>query len=742
MKHFKALIIIPFLATMSMMACGGKTKPNNGGESNEPAPVVTPTNIETLKTNIQSMKNLTLSELASVEMSEEESLGEGLPSYQYYIAEEMRASIKVTENAVETTQDISFIIGVKNVSVLAKSLGISTEKLLENVSKTQPIKYYDASKDIAVVDEMTGVDNEIQWYSIEDDQWIEYEEDDGDIDVHYILDGDKDDVISEMPTVLNTIIDNASFNAKTNEFTITEEQAAAMPELFDGEVKSLTLVVENNYPKTMRASLEEYDVLFEISAIGTTSVTVPDAHPEPCEYDHYCSHRYEELPDGHREYCDGCDKYLAPKEAHTFPTNEDNHEYCTKCRQIVNKKSLPESFSLLADNESSWAYLYKSNTDNKIYLDYLRSYSNSVNLRYADNFYAYYHPITNQLVVFKAYAGNDKTLSNPYEYKLIGTCTKTLKGTIEVFSNVTVENYEYINSSLTDEQYITFRAENEPVQSVECYRVFTSHSSTTRHEEVINDCQTFITYTCNDCGIIDSAYSSYNHDYNEGGYVNVDPCHVRWERTCSKCGHVYKDSILESHKDATYIPINNETYLLMKYGLEKNNSYKYCEMSCPTCKKNCLIELHSSSMTHARESVSCYTYEMVNDQLVTQKGAKFLIPHLLNEYGICQLCDRIVIDYANIEFYFNYSMYSDNRLKTLSLDTYNLKDSSIYMEQTFGGEGWMYHFYSDDTKATLICEFEFLTTTNQATIYDDHGNVAYRAIVGSLLPLYPAPAVA
>ena len=494
------------------------------------------------------------------------------------------------------------------------------------------------------------------------------------------------------------------------------------------DIADIKLVIENDYPKQLYMTIEGTDAVYSISDIGTATVEVPDYLPDQC--DHYSNRKYDELPSGgHRLYCDHCYKYLAEKENHSFANNTD-HQFCTKCQAIV---ALENATPYFGPEHNQFMILYKSKENNKLYY-YGYSSDNAYRvLRNDANFQAYYYPNQKVLFVGKAYAKDDKLLENQYSpVQFDYSCYKCYHWTIELFENVSSSDYSFINTSLTNAQYQTFRVANEPVDTYDCYNLNVSHDSMNNPDITINDCTRLKTNTCRVCQTETSRYAISNHTYADEIDERIDPCHIGNYSICSKCGYKSLDDVFESHMNAEYEIIQDSMYLMVKYGLS-SLSGAYIEVNCPTCKRNFLIEDKDLDIYHD-EPHDCTIYEYVRDTLVSD-DVTIGYPHILDEYHECLACGVIEIEVGGISFLLNYSLDERDNLEAVALETFSA-DSNVwynYEEETTGE--WTMKFYSDEAKTILVATVEGDGDNSYITIKDATNQIVYSASKGQPLPI-------
>ena len=668
MKKAKLLIITSIITAMGLIACG---RPSRDNSSNSSGGGIVPKDpkIDLVKAHINGLDNFTLSENIISHEQEDEELSVGGLKYQTDANMEIQATVMIGENVNKTVTTMHYTQGIANLTALAESLGISRAALIKNISSASSFEYIDEEKDVAVLQEYNANQVEWSWYSRNDEQYVEYSiEDDGDVYYKYVLDGEGLD-IKEVKDALLSIVDNGVYSQEKGGFYLSEEKLEELEVFGDLSAKSAVLAInDKHYPTRLTIDGEEYSsVYFEISNIGNTVV---DDKPNPvnppqCKYRHYTSRYYHQLEGGHRLYCNECDKYLEPKENHTI-VNPDGHQFCTKCRKFLNTDSAESGFFKLVDNDT-WGYGYQSKDNNRIYISGFYGSSKAKVLRLDSNFIARYYSTYKKLLVFKNYNISDTQLVSAYDYTNLGfSCMKVLRGAIEIFDNV--ESYE--DSTMTNEQYVAFRAAHTPSRAHEVYYVVSNHSTSAR-ETVLSNCEKYVESVCDECHNVTSAYLNTDHHFVYSRVQKIDPdnpCQVRIYKHCDKCNaNFQQEERLQSHVNATYVEVDDD-YLFLKYGIESDGDH-YIEMNCPTCKKQCLIEASSPSHNHASTGDYVNTYEYVNDKLVKDTYVKMIYPHV-GEGHICNLENKVVFSVDYLELFFSYNLDSDGNVNSFYYDSY------------------------------------------------------------------------
>ena len=632
-------------------------------------------------------------------------------------------------------QDYHYVYGVTHLAAKAEELGMPKKALVDNLIAMGMFEYYNEALDVGVMYEDIDYREETVWYSEADTQYIsyvnEYEGSYHHTYCSYQLDRDVFDYGSTVKEVILAIAEIGAYDASNHEITLTDEQAMELRNAFHSEdISNIKLVIENDYPKQLYMTIEGTEAVYTITDIGSATVEVPDYLPNQC--DHYSTQKYDELPTGgHRLYCDHCYKYLAEKENHSFANNND-HQFCTKCQSIISLENVTPYYG---SDHDQFMILYKSKENNKLYYYGYSSANPYRALRTDAYFQAYYYPSQKVLFVGKAYAKDDKLLENQYSpVQFDYSCYKCYHWTIELFENVSSSDYSFINTSLTNAQYQTFRVANEPVETYDCYNINVAHDSMSNPDIIVNDCTRIKTNSCRVCQTETSRYSTSNHTYN-GNYkiVRADPCTCAYANVCAKCGYERKEDYFEDHTNAEYKVIYDAMYLKIKYGFTSLSGC-YIEVSCPTCKRDFLVEADSFSEIHNNEPNECNSYEYINGKLVTD-SIDILIPHILEEHSSCWVCGYIVVEVAGISFSFNYTEDENDKLGEIYLENYSSK-TSVYSDLIEEASGkWTYKFYSDSEKTVLVATIEGDDNNSYIIVKNAANETVYSARSGEPLPV-------
>lgn len=753
MKKAKLLIIVSTIVAMGLVACGHKpsrsdsnVSPDSGSnapiDSSNFAPKDPKTDL--VKENVSKLENFTFMENVVYTSEKDNDFEVGSLTYKLAINETMKATIKMTKDIYRTYSYISLSEGIGNLTALAESLGISRDNLIKNLLSSSSIQRIDEEKDTAIIEELSEEETEWTWYSTTAKQYVSYSLDNGNPSYEYVRDNNILN-INEVKDGLNAIIDTATYSQEKGGFYLNQEQVNAIGLFGDMNPQSALLTIDSNYyPSRLYLDIEEYaEVYFEIKDVGATSVDdKPNVSGDPtCEYNHYYSRYYEKTERGHRLYCNKCDAYLEEEQEHVL-VHPDGHNFCTKCQSIINTESIKGSFFDL-NEDSSWGYGYKSKDNNRIYVSSFYGSSKARTLRYEDKFRASYYAGSKQLFVFKSYNVNDTQLVSAYDFVNLGySCMKVLRGAIEIFDNI--ESYE--DTTMTNEQYVTFRASHTPTRAAEVYYMITDHSSSNK-ETVINACEKYVESVCSICNNVTSSYLNSNHQFDKiliQPVSSADTCHSHIQRHCKVCNKTIVDNeTIETHSNASYTEIDNEAYLLFKYGLNKDSGASYVEMNCPTCKKQCLFMDKSPSNRHATTGDYVTTYQYINDKLVRRSSVKMIYPHL-GENHICNIEDKVVVKVADLELFFDYNLDSANKVTSFTYDSYTGAD--FYLD----GVTLDYNTEIDGTKITLfvegqpdsgglllgatIAKIAVSADNKTVSVYNASNQIIYQVNIGQSLP--------
>ena len=566
----------------------------------------------------------------------------------------------------------------------------------------------------------------------------------GSVDYDFELDSSVFN-INDVKDGLNAIIDAATYSQEKGGFYLNQEQINAIDLFGDMNPQSALLTIDSNYyPSRLSLEVEQYAALyFEIKEVGKTSIDdKPNVAGDPtCEVNHYYSRYYDRTENGHRLYCNNCNAYLEEEQEHVL-VHPDGHNFCTKCQSILNTEKIKGSFFDL-NEDTSWGYGYRAKDNNRIYVSSFYGSSKARVLRFEDKFRASYYAGSKQLFVFKSYNVNDTQLASAYDFVNLGySCMKVLHGAIEIFDNI--ESYEEL--TMTNEQYVTFRASHTPTRAAEVYYMITDHSSSNK-ETVLNACEKYVESVCATCNNVTSSYLYSDHQFDRAFVQPVsseDPCHSHIYRHCKVCNATkMENETIETHSNASYVEVDNEAYLTFKYGLTKDSNASYVEMDCPTCKKLCLFMDKSPSNRHATTGDYVTTYQYMNDKLVRKSSVKMIYPHL-GENHICNIEDKVVVKVANLEFFFDYNLDSAHKVTSFTYDSY--VGDEFYID----GVSVDYSTQSDGTRVTLFVEgqpdsgglilgatiatIKVSSDNKNISIYNASNQIVYQVNIGQALP--------
>ena len=751
MNKTKVLLIISSVILLSLGGCGKKKGSSNPDASSIPGgeDKITPVDVEKLKNNINGIKNVTLHMSITDSEIKEESLGEGLPKIETFESAEISYISKADSNGnEENLSSYKQVAGYTNLTKLAADLGISKDALLDRMSSQ--IKRYDAENDRAIMEEKVSSGHSFEWYSKEDQQRIQYSADED--ECSYSLDDDSGvGAISEMKKTILDIVDGGKLDTKTSTFTF---EAKEIGDIFgDIDVDTATLFIQDNYPKRISAEKDGNKLAITLYDYNKTTVQVPSGvKPAACNHVEYSSY-YDKEGDSHRLYCGHCRKYLAPKENHTL-LNSDSHKYCTKCQEIVNTESANSEYGYVKiGDENVYIGGFKiCKTNNKLYSTIYSSFGyrkNSKSLISKADLCIVYWPDDNVLLVRKAYAPNDDSFTTINVPETIGySCYSAIKNTYEVFTGVKSSDYPSLaDGTFKQEDYATIKAAIKSEKQVEAYYLSINHTTSTTDEDV-DSCTVSHVSRCSVCNEITSSYVTTNHDidYTKAIKKPVDDCHYELLYECKKChnkGDANNYKKITDHKNATYRYLTSEqsAYLKLKYDVNANNSYRYVEVSCPTCKEEALYEFSGSLYNdHLKylPSRANYVYTIKGDEITRTYDKYINIPHTPDKYGVCKYCGEgsiVVTVTEGVRILVSYSFASGKD----TLNNIIVSDQGFAYDhsniETIEGNKRKTTYYADQAGTQVICSY---ITTNMygeyLEIFDNAGKSVYKAEKGQPLP--------
>ena len=171
------------------------------------------------------------------------------------------------------------------------------------------------------------------------------------------------------------------------------------------------------------------------------------------------------------------------------------------------------------------------------------------------------------------------------------------------------------------------------------------------------------------------------------------------------------------------------------------SSYRYVEVSCPTCKEEELYEFSGSLYSdHLKDlpSRANYVYTIKGDD-VTRTYDKYInIPHTPDKYGICKYCGEgsiVVTVTEGVKILVSYSFSSGTDVLNyiiVSDQGFAYDHSNI---ETIEGNKRKTTYYADQEGTQVICSY---ITTNMygeyLEIFDNAGKSVYKAEKGQPLP--------
>lgn len=750
MKKLNVLLVMSMITMMSLVGCKKPApKPSDSDVTSESsAPdVITPVDLAKVKTNIENLKNATMKQYMGMEETGKESLGEGLPDIDTFELGESIGIVKIDEKGNYSIKSTgNSLRGYANLSGLAKELGISRDALVQRLGSE--VKYVDLENDRAIVSEYKGGSEQYEWYYEAEKQRIKYDVEDD--ECRYVLDQNSEgDSLNEMKEILTLVVNSGVLDRKTSTINVA---SSAIPELAESGVENLALFVENNYPKRLSAKQEGIKIEFTLSDFNSTTVEIPsDKVPEKC--DHQSSRSYEELGNQHRLYCNSCNKYLEPKEDHTLLSNA-NHNYCTLCNKIINTESAEkEKRSVEINDKPEYFISAQKAKDNGKYYVSSREFSYKSGrdtLMNTTDFYAVYWPNEQLLLTRKQYEPRDNLFANLNAPETLQySCYSATKYTFEVFKDIKVSEYPAIgDGTFSKDTYYAIKNSKNVSASLEAYYINVSHTNGPEVREDLGNCVTYAESKCTVCNVKTNSYYYTDHEYDmsKATKVSVDDCHYQLLYECKKChnkGDANNYKKIADHKNATYRYLTSEqsAYLKLKYDVNAVNSYRYVEVSCPTCKEEELYEFSGSLYSdHLKDlpSRANYVYTIKGDD-VTRTYDKYInIPHTPDKYGICKYCGEgsiVVTVTEGVKILVSYSFSSGTDVLNyiiVSDQGFAYDHSNI---ETIEGNKRKTTYYADQEGTQVICSY---ITTNMygeyLEIFDNAGKSVYKAEKGQPLP--------
>ena len=632
----KSLFITSVLAVSMLAGCGlfkvkktGTSTPSEGSvESGGINSDVIPATFDTT-TIINNLKNMTSFSLTGTEKKDYKFNG-SLKSSGQAIDQTVKSTSSTT---VDIEGETYFLTGQSekrttiSAEALAQAFGITVDQLpdykttIENYLRCT-IEINQTAGTVTLNDDSAPYQMG-QGYDSDAKQWYSFMYSDNYRSSGYILESERRKENRSMADYLLDGIDgfidgikDGTYDSSTGK--ITKNAEAGHPIQFDSDtyVTKIVATVRDNYIVEMKADVDvaastgqtilqsgENYIEYKFSNINTKHVTLPVTEVG-CKNGKHHEAVYECLPEGHRQYCSECYKYLSELENHDCSHND--HNLCEICIGIPDLEPYENPELTSADGDPYLEVQVSKSTHEIIggsyaYGDDFDYYSESTSEGY---WYCYFNEFEGAAIEIISPTGTPA-------YFIEGHCATSETYTYKIYKGITfVEGSDGAADTYNGKESLKAAcAEITPI-------------------------------------VVEVIDYDVNH-YEESEDVQaVDNCHTKHTYTCTRCHQITKTKITHNHTRPVWSLITKEDLpfaTTFSFGA-------YLKMECLECHETLYYGAYTSgglSTTHDTDGLWLRSFDKDGNRL---DEGNVKIPHVEDENGYCIFCRMKHVVVGNLSF--------------------------------------------------------------------------------------------